>query len=92
MKPSRGEAWIIEFFPAIYSITQKVPKVGAVADAARPSASCSITLNLCLVVIGIGLLTHAYNSDWLMLVALERRHSELEPSRLEILANIQQRC
>lgn len=39
IKPSCGEAWTVKFFPAVYLITQKVPKVRAVTDSTRPSAS-----------------------------------------------------
>ena len=89
IKTSCREAWIVKFFPAIYLITQKVPKLRAVTDTTRPSASYSIVLILCLAVIGIGLLTHAYDSHGLMLVALEMSHGEIELTRLTKLLKSQ---
>ena len=92
MKTSRGEAWVVEFFPAIYPVTQKVPKVKAVTDTTRPSASFSIVSTFCFAAIGSGLLTHAHDSHRLMLVALDSSHGELELTRLPNLSNVQKRC
>ncbi len=78
MKSWCGEAWIVEFFPAIYLVTQKVPETRAVTDTTRPTASYWNVSVLRLVASSIELLTHAYNSDRLMLFVLGRRHDELE--------------
>ena len=67
MKSSCREAWIVELFPAIYLVTQEVPKVGAVTDTTRPTASCPNVSVLCLAEIGLGLLpmpTIATASCW----------------------------
>jgi hypothetical protein len=39
MKPSRREAWVVKFFPAIHLITQEIPELGGLVDTTRPSAS-----------------------------------------------------
>lgn len=82
IKPSRREAWVVEFFPAIHLITQEIPELGGLVDAARPSASCSMASTLCLTVFGMGLLTHAHNSHRLMLVTLRGSQGELEMTLL----------
>jgi hypothetical protein len=78
MKPSRREAWVVKFFPAIHLITQEIPELGGLVDTTRPSASCSMASTLCRIVVGMGLLTHAHNGDRFMMVTLRRSHGELE--------------
>jgi hypothetical protein len=50
MKPPSREAWIVKFFPTIYSVTQELPELRAIADTARPMASCFTVSTLCLAV------------------------------------------
>lgn len=78
MKSCGGEAWIVEFFPAIYLVTQKVPETRAVTDTTRPTASFWNLSVPRLAPSSIELLTHAYNSNRLMLFVLGRSHDDLE--------------
>lgn len=82
MEPSGGKSRMVKFFPAIYLLAQEVPKLRAVPDTPRPAASCLIVLTQCPGRVGTGHLTHAHNSHRLMLVGLQRSHTELKVIRL----------
>lgn len=76
METSGGEAWIVEFFPAIGLIPQVFPEMGGVLDTARPSAPYSIVSAVCLSRTVSAFLTHAHDGHRLMLITLYRSHSD----------------